>query len=450
VGRKLREALPDKVRVESVTGLLPPSEREARIAALVAEPGQYVLVCTDCLAEGINLQQHFNAVFHYDLAWNPTRHEQREGRVDRFGQSRQQVRVITFYGTDNPIDGIILDVLIRKHKRIKSDLGVSVAVPGSSEKIAEVLFEGALFRQNSRKQSRQLKLPFIDDLEMKKKAIHAEWETARDREKVSRSRFAQHALSPEAVASELQRVRAAIGCSREVSHFFTTVLQIANVPVQANGQSVTVHISPQTPRALRQAIGRDEPFIGRFELPVEKNQVYLGRTSPVIEGLAGWTLDQALDPVSRDMRPVASRCGVIATSAVNVRTTLLVTRFRYHLQNVGGNASTMLCEEIIPLACTGPAENPVWLKYEESEILLTVRPECNLIPTAIHQQIDLMLTTLPKLQNALEGIAENRSRDQLSAHERVREAGHAKGRITIQPVLPADILGAYIVLPRLD
>ena len=45
-----------------------------------------VLVATDCLCEGINLQALFDAVVHYDLSWNPTRHEQREGRVDRFGQ----------------------------------------------------------------------------------------------------------------------------------------------------------------------------------------------------------------------------------------------------------------------------------------------------------------------------------------------------------------------------
>ena len=51
------------------------------------------------------------AVLHYDLCWNPTRHEQREGRVDRFGQKAPEVRVLTFYGRDNPIDGVILDVL---------------------------------------------------------------------------------------------------------------------------------------------------------------------------------------------------------------------------------------------------------------------------------------------------------------------------------------------------
>ena len=41
-------------------------------------------------------------------------------------------------------------MLIRKHKSIKSDLGVTVAVPGSSEQIAEALFEGALFREKTK------------------------------------------------------------------------------------------------------------------------------------------------------------------------------------------------------------------------------------------------------------------------------------------------------------
>ena len=68
-----------------------------------------VLVATDCLSEGINLQDAFDAVVHYDLAWNPTRHEQREGRVDRYGQESDPVRVVTYYGRDNPIDGIVLE-----------------------------------------------------------------------------------------------------------------------------------------------------------------------------------------------------------------------------------------------------------------------------------------------------------------------------------------------------
>ncbi len=451
VARQFREALAAKVRIESVTGLLPPAEREARIAGLVAEGSEYVLVCTDCLSEGINLQEHFNAVLHYDLAWNPTRHEQREGRVDRFGQKKREVRVVTYYGMDNPIDGVILDVLIRKHKSIKSALGVTVAVPGSSEQIAEALFEGALFREKSRSGSRQLTLNFIDDLQPKMQAIHTEWENARDREKAgreSRSRFAQHTLSPEAVAAELKSVRAAIGRSEDVARFFHGVLQAATVPMQTKGNSVTVHLSNEVPRALRQAIGRDESFIGGFDLPLEEDEIYLGRTSPVIEGLAGWTLDQALDPVARDARPIAARCGIVSTSVVNTRTTLLVARFRYHLQVGGGDAETILCEEIVPLACTGPTDAPQWLAPEDGERLLAARPERNLIQTAMDQQLSLLLPTLPKLQQLLAAVAEERAAAQLTAHERVREASRTKGRVTIRPVLPVDILGAYVVLPK--
>ena len=56
----------------------------------MAEAEQRILVATDCLSEGINLQSLFDAVVHYDLSWNPTRHQQREGRVDRFGQPAPQ------------------------------------------------------------------------------------------------------------------------------------------------------------------------------------------------------------------------------------------------------------------------------------------------------------------------------------------------------------------------
>lgn len=446
VARQLREALPAKILVESVTGLLPPAEREARIASLVAAAHDYVLVCTDCLSEGINLQQHFNAVLHYDLAWNPTRHEQREGRVDRFGQAKLEVRVVTYYGIDNPIDGVILEVLLRKHKSIKSALGVTVAVPGSSEQIAEALFEGALFKEKTRTHPQQMALDFIDDIEPKKQAIHAEWENARDREKASRSRFAQHTLSPETVAAEMQSVRTAIGRSEDVVRFFHAVMQAATVPVNVEGKAVTLQLSNEVWRALRQAIGRDEPFTGRFDLPLQQGEVYLGRTSPVIEGLAGWTLDQALDPVARDARPIAARCGVVSTSAVNTRTTLVVARFRYHLQIAGGDAETILCEEIVPLACTGAADAPQWLAPDDGERLLAARPERNLIQTAIDQQIRLLLPALSKLQQSLAAVAKDRAAAQLTAHERVREASRTKGRVTVQPVLPVDILGAYILL----
>jgi hypothetical protein len=450
VAKHLRDALPNKVRVESITGLLPPSERESRIDNLVKEGGQYILVCTDCLSEGVNLQQAFNAIVHYDLCWNPTRHEQREGRVDRFGQDKPEVRVITYYGKDNPIDGVILEVLIRKHKSIKSDLGVTVSIPGTSEQIAETLFEGALFREMTRGNDKQMTFDFGEKELDKVEAFHAEWDNARAKEKASRSRFAQHALDKDSVAAELRNVRDAIGRGEDVARFVRIVLQAANVPVSENDGAFAVHVNAETPRAFRQAIGRDESFKGRFDLPLLEGETYLGRTSPIVEGLAGWTLDQALDPAARDASPIASRCGVVATSLVSVRTVLVIARFRYHLKISGIGSETILCEEIIPLAATGTGENVSWLDSEKGDQLLQARPEQNLVSTAIQQQVGLLVRSLPVLQKSLEPIASQRAAAQLEAHERVREASKTKGRVSIEPVLPVDILGAYVLLPRLQ
>ncbi|MBF0217746.1 MAG: DEAD/DEAH box helicase [Candidatus Omnitrophica bacterium] len=454
VAQELREALPEKVRVESVTGLLPPEEREARIKALIKDSSDnrsYVLVCTDCLSEGVNLQQGFNAVLHYDLCWNPTRHEQREGRVDRFGQRKTEVRVITYFGKDNPIDGVILDVLIRKHKSIKSDLGVTVAVPGSSEQIAETLFEGSLFKEMTRGSKEvQLKMDFIDEASKTKiDHLHHEWDSARDKEKASRSRFAQHALDKDTVAAELNNVREAIGRAKDIELFFREVLKASRVPFEEGAGTVSVHVSEETPRALRQAMGRDEKFKGRFDLPLQEGEIYLCRTSPMIEGLAGWTLDQALDPSARDSRPIASRCGVVRTSSVKERTTLIVVRFRYNLRVSGLSSESILCEEIVPLACSGTDKKLNWLSSEESEILMNATPEKNLVQSIIDQQGAMLFDAFPSLQECLGVIAKERAKVQLSAHERVREALRSKRRVTIEPVSPVDILGAYILLPRL-
>ena len=86
LAKRLQPQFPD-IHTLSVTGETGnDEERESRVEELVESPCR-VLVATDCLSEGIDLQDGFNAVVHYDLPWNPNRLEQREGRVDRFGQT---------------------------------------------------------------------------------------------------------------------------------------------------------------------------------------------------------------------------------------------------------------------------------------------------------------------------------------------------------------------------
>ncbi|MCY7367400.1 MAG: hypothetical protein LH474_04535 [Chamaesiphon sp.] len=48
------------------------------------------------------------------MPWNPNRLEQREGRIDRYGQAAPVVKTYLLYGSDNKIDLAVLEVLIRK------------------------------------------------------------------------------------------------------------------------------------------------------------------------------------------------------------------------------------------------------------------------------------------------------------------------------------------------
>lgn len=117
VADALRKTFP-KLRIEAVTGEFTPDERRARVEAM-GEAEQRLLVATDCLSEGINLQHLFDTVIHYDLSWNPTRHQQREGRVDRFGQPAKLVRSVLLFSPDSAIDGAVLEVILRKAERIR-------------------------------------------------------------------------------------------------------------------------------------------------------------------------------------------------------------------------------------------------------------------------------------------------------------------------------------------
>ena len=100
VKEHLQSRLKD-AQLEVVTGEFPTEERVRRVEAM-GDKGSRVLVATDCLSEGVNLQAYFDAVIHYDLSWNPTRHEQREGRVDRYGQPKEVVRASLIYGAEQP------------------------------------------------------------------------------------------------------------------------------------------------------------------------------------------------------------------------------------------------------------------------------------------------------------------------------------------------------------
>ena len=403
-----------------------------------------VLVATDCLSEGLNLQESFNAVIHYDLSWNPTRHEQRDGRVDRFGQKSPEVRVLTYYGLDNQIDGIVLDVLLRKHETIRNSLGISVPVPLNAEAVEEAIIEGLRLRRPD--QAIQLMLPGMEDqVYLARTAFDALWEKSLEREKRSRTMFAQDTLKPDEVLDALDEAEGSIMTPADVRRFFTGAVNSYGGAVQSQNGVVTFDLK-EMPRDLRDALAAPETFQAAFDLPVPEEVKWLKRTHPFVEFMASHVFESALDPYGE---PVARRVGAMMTNAVSKLTTLLLIRYRYDITTyINNKESSQLAEESITLAYEGLSDEPVWLDEAQAHRLLDVDPTGNVYREQALHFVKQVVAGYEGLMKHVEETASQRAESLLTAHRRVRSAARMKGvRYKVEPRLPADILGIYVYLP---
>jgi superfamily II DNA or RNA helicase len=444
VAEHLRAALGRGVTVESVTGLVPPAERETRVEEL-SRAERRVLVATDCLSEGINLQESFDAVVHYDLPWNPTRLEQREGRVDRYGQPSPRVKVATIYGVDNVIDEIVLEVLLRKHRKIRSELGVSIPVPGSNDEFIESIFERLFTREN-----RQLSL-FAPPIRAVQETLFAEWERAAEKEKRSRTRYAQHAISTDEVATELAAVRSAIGSGADVARFVTDAARALGASVAGDGTAPDVppvRLSLRgLPRAVRDLVGVEgEELTGRFQPTLRPGETYLSRTHPLVAGLATFLLDTALDD---DATSPAARCGAIRTSAVSRTTSVLVLRHRFAIRLTprARPPRELLAEELAIAGFTGSPASPAWLDPADAAALIELPPSANVVPEQRRALLARVCEHAESLDRALAAQAQARAGELAATHRRVRREAGASTQLAVEAHLPVDVLGLYLYLP---
>ncbi len=106
-----------------------------------------IFISTDAGGEGLNLQ-FSNIIINYDLPWNPMKIEQRCGRVDRIGQTRD-VQIFNFIVTDT-IENRVREVLEEKLSVILKEMGVDKYSDVLDSEVAEVDFTDVYMRSISR------------------------------------------------------------------------------------------------------------------------------------------------------------------------------------------------------------------------------------------------------------------------------------------------------------
>lgn len=432
VAEHLQKAFPD-VCIRAVSGEQPPELRRELVESMADEPRR-LLVATDCLSEGINLQHLFTAVLHYDLAWNPTRHEQREGRVDRFGQQASEVRCTMLYGQDNPVDGFILNVILRKGEAIQKELGVLVPMPEDDTRINQALVKAALMRRSDNQHTMDLFADIQDSLQ----PVEVQWQDALEKAKKNRTVFAQRRIQPHEVLPEWEKQQAALGTQEDVRRFLTSACARLNAPLE-KGRGNNYRFLPQhLPEALRVRLA-DEGIVK--EQRIDFNELH--RSHPLVTLLAEHLLEESL----QEEHPLAARCAVTETDAVDTVTSIYLLRLRHNLEYVRRREPfQLMAEETLAVAVQGRS-NPQWLSGPEVNQLLECKPTGNLNKALISREIQQALDFLHSQQERLHSIASERAQALLEDHRRVREAARDVGQYSVQPCLPVDVIGVYVLLP---
>ncbi len=450
VAEQLRTVFRDHL-VTPVTGEFSPSEREATVEAM-GESEQRILVATDCLSEGINLQNLFTAVVHYDLSWNPTRHEQREGRVDRFGQKAREVRTTMLYGQDNPVDGAVLQVILRKAESIRKELGVLVPMPDDEGKLTQALVGAVLLRKGTTAS----KMPQMGlDFGEPEAAIDTAWQSARDKASKNRTLFAQRRLKPEDVLPEWQKTLAVLGGEEDVERFVKRSAVQLGAPLEAvskAGANYWKLHAGSLPGAVRERL-EGEGLAGTlrvdFHQPAATGAQFIHRTHPLVSVLADYLLESALENSAANDEPLdaVARAGAIFTEAVQVKTTVLLVRLRHQLTVTHrGQSRLLLCEETLTVGIPADDALPM-LEDAAARALMAAEPSRNMPPPLRDQHIQRALELLDSQQTTLEALARKRAQFLLDDHRRVREAAQGRGEYRVTPSLPVDVMGVFVLVP---
>ncbi len=440
----LRKAFP-KLNIEAVTGELTPDERRDRVSEMAVEDGekdvQRILVATDCLSEGINLQQLFDAVVHYDLSWNPTRHQQREGRVDRFGQPAELVRSIMMFSPDSAIDGAVLDVILRKAEEIRKVTGVTVPLPDERGPVTDALMAAMMLRRGGHKQ-----LTFDLRLNDGTQVMEARWRDASENEKRSRARFAQNAMKPAEVAPEWNKVKGLLGSPDDARLFVERAMSRFGVPLEKKRSLYIAHVHALQ-ESLREKLGQ-RGLVKSVKLataePAPSGTSLLTRTHPLTASLAESLVEASLDQEALPDLGIG-RVGAWPTPAVSAMTRVVLLRIRYKLTIHARKERLLLAEEAALIALQG---DRIVASSDAAREMLNTPATADLAPIARDRMTNAAKSELPELLvGPLATFVNERAAELVEDHSRLRAAAGSASRVSVEAILPPDVIGMFVLMP---
>ena len=432
------------LEIEVITGEIHDEERKEKIQILTERQDvRRLLVCTDCLSEGINLQVGFNSLLHYDLPWNPNRLEQREGRIDRFGQPSKSVKTFLLLGKDNPIDGVVSRVLLKKAIEIKQQIGISVPFPEDSRSVMEAVSAAVLMNPAlANPQARQMTIDFNDPVSVEETKVGNAYKEAVEKAEKLRNRFAQNRMLEDLdIETDLKQTDEALGDPEAVENFVKQAVEFlgGHIGVWKSGYKIQAGNLPNSIKALMPERGS---WAISFQSPTPEGYHYIGRNSSLVENLSQHIISGAFDHIP----PRVARASIFRSDKVSSKTVIAILRVRNVMRRKKGTGE-LIAEELVSWGFSEKNGNPVFLSHNEARELLnslTVKQDIN----TAQQEVFLknVIDYIKANEAALNRLVEEHTMAMVKLHAKYRMALGTED-FEVGTIVPPDVLGIYIVYP---
>lgn len=442
------------VAVGTVTSRLADEERKVKIEELCSHE-RHVLVCTDCLSEGVNLQQGFDAIIHYDLPWNPNRVEQRNGRIDRFGQTSKNVLISTMYAENNPVDNIVLNVLYKKQDEIKKRLGVYLPIADNDASLMESIME-RIMTINAPTQTDFMQLSLFDTeafFEEEKTEREMQLKRIEENDRISHTYFAHNTkqMDPTRLKASLEEAKSVIGGVEDTENFVVNELKFAGVNLKADGGMCYRFQRMELPVNLRHYFpvsGTSGLVKISFASPTPKGYTYIGRNHVFVEDLSRGVVNDTVNggPLA------ASRAMVMETEDVKTRTTVLLMRVRSVIRDKREAGREIVGEEMIFFGYRGAVEQHDFLDQDECKLIFLEAKASGSIDAV--SQARLFSSSLAWAQDEAglrvhtDAVALERAGHLVDSFTQYRTYLNTAEYQVVEPVLPMDMIAAYVFIPK--
>ncbi|MFW5726096.1 MAG: helicase, partial [Bacteroidota bacterium] len=255
-----------------------------------------------------------------------------------------------------------------------------------------------------------------------------------------------NAIKASEIEKDLREVDNAIGDVKAVESFVVDSLRFLGVQVDSTKEGYKV-FATNIPQKLRNLLTDKTEIKISFKSPTPEGHKYIGRNHIFTEHLCQFIINAALQGADDS----AARASVVRTRQLSKKTTI----FQFRVRNVIAEMPThreIVAEEMWPWGYRGSLDDNDFLSKDEAlELLMTASPAENIEKEEqawwLNEEMEWVRDE-KVFREYTDPVALERAQSLVDSHSRVRKLMKTEKYEVVEPVLPMDLLGVYVLLPH--